>query len=180
MRSLETVQKSFKVFRIIAKVAKILCIVGASLGAVSALCAVIWYNGGHIFSLFGQPIEQFIEEDLLVVYVNMLAKTFVAVAAAVLFGLAENYLKHEQEDGTPFTRSGAERLRMLGIRCIYVPLIARAVSVAIACWQGVKKVDIADNLPSIIIGVALILVSLVFSYGADLENRDRVENPDGK
>ena len=175
MKSLETVQKTFKVFEVITKVAEILCIVGASLCAVTALCAVIWLGGGHVFSIFGTPIEPFFEGDLLTTYVKLLALTFTITADAILFGFAHNYLKHEQEEGTPFTEKGAKRLKKLGIRCIYIPVIALSVSAAIAQWQGVKYFDITGNLPSTVFGIGLILVSLVFRYGAELENGNQAE-----
>ena len=175
MKFLETVQKTFRVFEVMTKVAEILCIVGASLCALTALCAVTWLGGGHVFSIFGTPIESFIEGDLLTAYVKLLALTFTITADAILLGFAHNYPKHEQEDGTPFTEKGAKRLKMLGIRCIYIPVIALSVSSAIATWQGVTHLDIAGNLPSTVFGIGLILASLVFRYGAELENANRAE-----
>ena len=168
MKTLETIQKTFKVFEVMTKVAEIFCIVGASLCAVTALCAVTWYNGGHVFNIFGQPIESFFDGDLLTAYVKLLTLTFTITADAILLGFAHNYLKHEQSDGTPFTEKGANRLKKLGIRCIYIPIIAFSVSAAIATWQGVTHFDIGGNLSSAVFGIGLILVSLVFRYGAEL------------
>ena len=169
MKTLETIQKIFKVFEVITKVAEILCIVGASLCALTASCAVVWHNGGRVFSFWGTPIEPFFEGNLLTTYVKLLALTFTITADAILLGFAHHYLKHEQEDGTPFTEKGAQRLKKLGIRCIYIPIIAFSVSAAIATWQGVTNLDIGGNLPSTVFGIGLILVSLVFRYGAELE-----------
>lgn len=173
MKSLETIQKTFKVFGTLAKVAQVLCIVGASICAVTALCAVTWFNGGHVFSIFGQPIDDFFGEDKLRMYVKLLALTFTLTADAVLFGFSHSYFKSEQTDGTPFTEKGAVKIRRLGIRCIYIPIIAAAVSAAIAKWQGVTGVLEGSNLPQLIIGVMLILASLVFSYGAELESKNK-------
>ena len=175
MKTLETIQKSFKVFEVLTKVAEILCIVGASICTVTALCAVVWQNGGHVFSIFGAPIEPFFEGDLPTAYVKLLALTLTITADAVLLGFAHHYLQHEQEDGTPFTEKGAQRLKKLGIRCIYIPIIALSVSAAIVAWQGVSNLDIAGNLPSTVFGIGLILVSLVFRYGAELESGNSVE-----
>ena len=169
MKTLETIQKTFKVFEVMTKVAEILCIVGASICAVTSLCAVTWLGGGHVFSIFGSPIEPLFEGDLLATYGKLLALTFTITADAILLGFAHHYLKHEQEDGTPFTEKGAQRLKKLGIRCIYIPIIAFSVSAAIATWQGVTNLDIGGNLPSTVFGIGLILVSLVFRYGAELE-----------
>ena len=108
----------------------------------------------------------------------MLALTFTTASTAILLGFAHNYLKHELAGGTPFTESGAERLKMLGIRCIYIPIIARVISMAIAVWQGVSGLDIADNLPSVVIGIALIIVSVVFRYGSELESKNKASEGD--
>ena len=53
MKSLQTIQKTFRVFQILAKIAFVFSIVGASICAVGALCAVTWYSGGTVFTLFG-------------------------------------------------------------------------------------------------------------------------------
>ena len=176
MKALETIQKTFKVFKGMTKVAEILCIVGASLCALTASCAVVWQNGGRVFSIFGTPIEPFFDGNLLTAYVKLLALTLTITADAILLGFANNYLKYEQADGTPFTKKGADRLKRLGIRCIYIPVIALSVSAAIAAWQGVTHLDIAGNLPSTVFGIGLILTSLVFRYGAELESRNQSEN----
>ena len=171
MKSLETVQKALGVFRTIVKIAKILCIVGASLCAVAALCAVVWQNGGRVYGLMGEPIEAFAGKAFPDMYAALLTHTLALVADAVLLGMAQGYLKHEQADGTPFTEKGAEKLKRLGIRCIYVPLIVAVVSGVIVVLLGAKNVGGAGNLPGLAIGIGLILFSRVFRYGADLEKR---------
>ena len=47
MKSLQTIQKTFRVFQILAKIALVFCIVIASICAVGALCAVAWYTGAR-------------------------------------------------------------------------------------------------------------------------------------
>ena len=56
MKSLQTIQKIFGIFQILAKITFVFSIVGASICAVGALCYVAWNNGGQVFSLFGEPI----------------------------------------------------------------------------------------------------------------------------
>lgn len=169
MKTLQTIQRIFGIFQVLTKIAEILCIVGAAFCAVAALCAVTWNNGGQVFGIMGEPIEIFTEENFLQTYVKLLAMTFVLTSDAILLGLAHSYLKSEQADGTPFTEQGAERLKRLGIRCIYIPIIAIAVSGAIAAWQGVTEIGDISNASGVVTGIVLILASFIFRYGAELE-----------
>lgn len=59
MKSLQTIQKTFQVFQILTKIAFVFSIVGGILCAVGALCAMAWYTGGQVFSIFGEPVTIF-------------------------------------------------------------------------------------------------------------------------
>lgn len=86
-------------------------------------------------------------------------------------------LKKELADGTPFTQSGADQILRLGIRTIVLPLVAeilRAVFYEVFDVAQALRTD-SGNLPSLIMGIVLILVSLIFRYGAELEGRKEME-----
>ena len=57
MNTLQTIQKTFRVFQILTKVVFIFSIVGATICAVGALCSITWYTGGQVFTLFGEPMS---------------------------------------------------------------------------------------------------------------------------
>ncbi len=177
MNTLETIRKTLGVFKIIAKVAYILCIVGAVTFGTGALIAVSQNNGGHVFSIFGEPIEIFPDgTNLAQKFVELLSISLTLAAQAILLVFTHAYLKAEQTDGTPFTESGANKLKTLGIRFIYIPLIATAISEIIATIQGVENIGIIDDFSSVITGIVLLLVSLVFRYGAEIERDKRAKN----
>ena len=48
MKSLQTIQKTFRVFQILTKIAMILSFVWAGLTALGMLCAAVWYHGGIV------------------------------------------------------------------------------------------------------------------------------------
>ena len=48
MKSLETVQKTFRVFQILTKIAMILSFVWAGLSALGLLCGAVWYRSGAV------------------------------------------------------------------------------------------------------------------------------------
>lgn len=172
MKSLQTIQKTIRVFQILAKIAFVFSIVGASLCALGALCATVWYNGGQVFSLFGQLIPAFASgEELWQGYAVLLSDMVCLVTDAILLGFAGQYFKIEQAEGTPFTENGANRIKKLGIRCIWMPIVAVVIASVITVCLGAENGGNISNLPSVITGIALILASLIFHYGAELEER---------
>ena len=172
MKTLQTIQKTFHVFQILTKIAFVFCIVGASLCALGALCATVWYTGGRVFSLFGEEILfDRGTAGLMETMATLLANMIYLSADAVLLGLAGRYFKIEQAEGTPFTARGAELLKRLGIRCIWIPIVSVVAASVIAALLGAAHCADAGNLPGLITGLTLILVSLIFRYGAELETQ---------
>ena len=105
MKSLQTVQKTFRVFQVLTKIAMFLSFVWVGLAARGLLCA--------------------------------------------------------------------QKIRALGIRTIVLPLVA-AILAAVVCAVFDLPLDAGGdwgNLTSVTMGIALILASLVFRYGADLEEK---------
>ena len=101
----------------------------------------------------------------------MLGDCVLLVTEAILLFFAGSYLKAEQADGTPFTQTGAEQLRKLGIRCIWMPIVAMVIVSVIGVCFNVENLDTTSNLPSLAVGIVLILASMIFRYGAALEEK---------
>ena len=172
MEQLERIQKTFRVLQILTKIAYVFSIVGAIICAVGALCAAAWYTGGQVFSLFGEPITPFAVGDSLNQTLAVLLSDMVMLTAeAILLSFACKYLKAEQAEGTPFTETGAEQLKKLGIRCIWLPIVAVVVVSVIGVCCNAEDVGGYSNLPSIATGIVLILASMIFRYGATLEEK---------
>lgn len=172
MKSLETVQKTFGIVKIFIKIAKVLTIIGAVVCGIGALSVLAIYTGGRVFSIFGNPIHLFENIDNLPMRLaEMLTELLVLITNAILLSFAYNYLKIEQREGTPFTEFGAEKLKKLGIRCIYMPIVATAISTGIVYALGVEIAFDVSDMPGIFTGVVLILVSFIFRYGAELEEK---------
>ena len=156
-------------------------IIGASFCAVGVLCAVAWYTGGQVFTLFGEPVTVFAEgEGLNQMLAVLLSDMILLVAEAVLLAFAGRYLKTEQAEGTPFTENGANLIQKLGIRCIWMPIVAVVIASVITVCLGVERSGDISNLPSVVTGIVLILASVIFRYGAELEKQNRSLISDGK
>ena len=168
MKSLTTIQKTFHVFQILTKVAMILCFVGAGLCLLGLLCGVVWYCGGTVVGA-----DQAALYGLREVIAACLTGFILTLTDGVLFAFAMRYFMAEQADGTPFTQQGAVRIRRLGICTIVFPMVA-AILCAIVC----SLCDLPRNtggdwnsFSSVALGIGLILTSLIFRYGADLEEK---------
>lgn len=181
MKSLETIQKTFRIFRIFTKIAFIFSIIGAAGCALGALCVMTSLAGGQVFSLFGEPVILFstgagVNEAMAV----LLAEMVILITQAILLGFGLQYFKTEEDEGTPFTENGAQLLKKLGIRCIWMPIVAAAIAAVItACFEVERGTDISD-LPSVATGIVLILVSVIFRYGAELEQQARARVSGGE
>ena len=180
MKSLQTIQKTFRVFQILAKIAFIFSIVGASICAVGALCTMAWHMGGQVFSLFGEPITFYVgREDMPQTIAVLLSDLVCLTTDAILLFFAGQYFITEQSEGTPFTERGANLIKKLGIRCIWMPIVSIVIASVITVCLGVEKGGDVSNLPSVVTGIVLILASLIFRYGAELEQRSSTLVSDG-
>ena len=174
MKSLQTIQKTFRVFQVLTKIAMILSFVWAGLAALGLLCGIVWYNGGTVVGadqemMFSLTVTGGLSEMICVLLVD----TILALTDGTLLLYALHYFKSEQADGTPFTESGADRLRRLGIHCIWLPIVAVVIAAVITACLGVEKGGDFSDLPSVVTGIVLILASLIFRYGAELEGQIR-------
>ena len=178
MKSLQTIQKTFRVFQILSKIAMILSFVWAGLAALGLLCGIVWYNGGAAMGanqelLYSLTATGGLKEMIGVLLVDVI----LALTDGTLLAFALGYFKTEQADGTPFTNRGADQVLRLGIRTIVLPLVA-AIPCAIVCEiLGVSQNAVSDwgNLNSLGLGLILILASLIFRYGAELEEKQSVQ-----
>ena len=181
MKSLQTIQKTFGVFQVLTKIAMILSYVWAGLAALGLLCGIVWYCGGAVLGADRALLYSLTETGGLMEMIGvLLVDIILALTDGVLFSFALRYFKAEQADGTPFTKQGAEQIKRLGIRTIILPLVsAIQVAVVIAIFD-LPNGTVGDwsNFTGIGIGIALILTSLIFRYGAELEEKNALRSVD--
>ena len=178
MKSLETVQKTFRVFQILTKIAMILSFVWAGLSALGLLCGIVWNGGGAVIGADRELLYTLTETNGLAQLIAvLLGEAIMALTDGVLLSFACRYFQAEQADGTPFTHRGADQIRRLGIRTIILPLVAAIVVAVICAAFDLPQGSVEwSNLTSLGLGIALILVSLIFRYGAELEARNASGN----
>ena len=175
MKTLQTVQKTFRVFQILAKIAFIFSIVGAAFCAVGALCPVAGLTGGSGLTVFGQPVMSLGSSSVNYVLAALLSDMVILISDAILLGFTGRYLALEQAEGTPFTENGANTIRRLGIRYIYIPIVTAVIASAIILTFDVEYNSDISNLPELTTGIVLIITSLIFRYGAELEQKSSAD-----
>lgn len=173
MKTLTTIQKTFRVFQILAKIAMILNFVWAGLAALGILCGMVWYNGGTVIGADRELLQSLTSTGgLTEMIIRLLADTIIALTNGTLLAYAYGYFKTEQADGTPFTHRGADKIKNLGIRCIVLPLVAAIViSVVYAVFDVPQGGNDWSNASGVTMGIVLLLASLIFRYGAELEGK---------
>ena len=186
MKSLVVVQKFCKVAYIIAKVLMILLFVGAGIIFSSALMMF----GLSAVEAFNQILTESLvdfEFDFNAYQLGMLmiATSVITFANGIVFMYIKKYFKNELTEGTPFTHRGADELKFLGIRVVVWPLVASIVaSVICSIANIVEEFDVSVDIG---LGIALIFLSFVFHYGAELkekadslEKNEEIENEEIK
>lgn len=91
-----------------------------------------------------------------------------------MFFHAWKYFSAEQADGTPFSHSGADLMKRLGILLIVLPAVATILVGVLHGIFDMVQIEAADvgNGTSVMMGIMLILVSMILRYGAELEERE--------
>ena len=172
MESLTRIQKIFNVFKVLTKVAMIISIVWGVLALLGAACGMVWRNGGTVVGADFDVLRELTHTAALdEMTVRLLSDAVFALTDVILFGFAYAYFRIEQEDGTPFTQKGADTIKKLGIRIIVLPLVAVVIAQIIYECFGVGVYEDWSDDGSVTLGIMLILVSMVFRYGAELEKK---------
>lgn len=169
MKTLESIQKTYKVFKPLAKIAMILSYIWAGITLVGLLCGVVWRTGGHVYGVSVENALKLAQAAGLEQMIGaLLADLVFALTDGLLFFFAHRYLKQELADGTPFTLAGAEQVKSLGIKTIVMPLVAAIISAVIYECFGLSHPGDRGNGTAVVLGIALILFSLVLRHGAEL------------
>lgn len=169
MKTLESIQKTYQVFRTLARIAMILSFVWAGITLAGLLCGIAWRTGGHVYGISMENALKLTQTAGLGQMIGTLLADFVfALTDGLLFSFAYRYFKQELADGTPFTTQGADRVKSLGIKTIVMPLVAAILSAVIFECFGLAHPGDRGNGTAVVLGIALILFSLVLRHGAEL------------
>ena len=115
MKTLESIQKTCKVFKTLAMIAMILSLVWAGLCAIGMICCLVWHRTGQMPVTFLTDLLR-PQGGVLGLIGTLLADFVFGVTDGLLFFFAHRYFKQELEDGTPFTWQVRSRSKTWGSR----------------------------------------------------------------
>lgn len=170
-KTLKIIQTLSRVGEILSRIVYILCIVGL---VVSAVGLASFAAGIATISISGTSFEIILHEAGVsagTVYASLVVAMILCGGEIAIAWFAIRYFRREQQDGTPFDLGGAKELLRLGILQIGITLLAQILAavthgVISAVCADVRELSLGD-LPSIMIGISMILMSLIFRYGAE-------------
>ena len=144
MKSLQTIQKLFKIGKILSRIAFIFSVIGFC-GCIAGLLSLSFGNGSLI-KLGGVTLHQLISEEygynIKGITASLSGWLVVCAGEAVLAKFAEVYFQNELQAETPFTLAGAKELLRLGILTITIPTgCAVAESIVEGVIFGFMKVE---------------------------------------
>lgn len=177
-KDLKTIQKIAKAGKVFSKISWIFCIIGA-VGCLVGIVSLMM--GVDQLLKFGEVTIYGIIKDesgmtLASMYAAMGAGMITCIGGMIPAIFAERYFKNELKAGTPFTYEGAKEMKRLGILTIVVPLVSTVIaeSVTVMIGNGLgTTLDISpENSLSIGLGVGLLVLSVIFRYGAGLEENE--------
>ena len=164
-KNLQIVQKISKVLGILAKIGFIISIVGL-------VCCIV----GHVLSMVGGLSQEFAAKVVKEGNVTMkqiagycMGGLIVCIVSVIVTKLHKDYFEMEQAAGTPFTQESAKGFRTLGIVNLAAPLIC---TILVEIINSILKIKVDYHIDgSFTTGIVMILLSFVFAYGAELEEK---------
>ena len=173
-KTLDAIQVLAKIGKIFSNIVQVCCIVGCGICLVGLIGMAI---GADVVKIGGVNLEDMAKVSIGSVYATMAVGLIMCAGEAVLAKFATGYFKHELAVGTPFSYDGSKELMRLGILTICIPLgtqIIAAITHAIMkhTMENVGSVDLGNGA-SVALGVTFIIVSVIFRYGAEIQENDQ-------
>ncbi|MEE1198217.1 MAG: hypothetical protein U0K54_03620 [Acutalibacteraceae bacterium] len=177
MKKVELLQKMLKFFAACIFLAVLYYVISAIWNIVSV---VIYYSAQNIDNSFWYDALKYIERSTPAATLAYRWSAIVyCVADMVSFIMVFKYLLDVIEEGTPFTPHSARHMTFIGLKTIFLPLIAELIALIIHLCYGVGS-EYSDHMPvviSVIFGVVLLFVSLILHHVAELEEKlKNIEN----
>ena len=172
MKSLATIQKMARTGKVLSKLVFILSLIafgfGAALLILFAQAGQTTLPDGINFAALLRMESNVTMEGLYAYFTVVL---LFSAGEAVIAKFAEHYFKRELTDGTPFTQSGADELKRLGILTICISIgtqCVAAIILSLVLGEQGTAASSWSNAGQLFYGIAFLITSVIFRYGAEL------------
>ena len=177
MKTLEQIQKVFNAGKILSKIGKIVCIVGACIGAFGIIgIAFIPDN----FKIGGTTIKGIVDTSATgegAGYASLAVLIIMCIGYAILCRLGEKCFENELKAKTPFTLDGSKELTMLGLYTVCIPLITNfaceaAVQILKRFMSGISEYDFDYN-STVGLGIAIMIMGMICRCATEIINEKK-------
>lgn len=168
MNTLTKIQKVMRVLSVIVRVLMVCAFVGGGLSLVAAVvCFCV--KDFSLAASWQRLLVDVGDYSHVEIGLALLADAIYLLANGVMLVFAVLYFNIELKDGTPFTLVGAARVRRMGIVRIVATIVADLVGSLLTSFVDTNLLYSMETVSGIFFGVALILASLIFRHGAELQ-----------
>lgn len=179
MKTLKGIQVLSKIGKVMCKVIYVCCIVGVC-GCIVGMIALPF--GVKTLKFDGVTLENILQDEGNIgvnsLYIVMTVGIILCVGEGALAKIAEKYFTKELSDGTPFTRSGAKQLFWLGVWTMALSLgsviVADIVQNIMQNLLSNAETLSLERDASIGLGIAMLVVSYLCRYGAELNEEKQI------
>lgn len=178
MKNLEKVQKTmnaFKTLTLIAAIFTFTCALFTFAGSMTLFFTTGFEGLNDLLNRLPDSITLAVNMNPVQLREILLSFALCCALDGVLLIYAYRYFKAELGEGTPFTQAGADRIRMLGVRCIMISLVSAVVPSVIYASEELEGQIHFGNAGGLVLGICLILLSIVLRYGAELEYQTKTK-----
>lgn len=185
MKSLKTIQTLSKIGQVLSKIAFVFSMIGFC-GCIAGLIS-LFFDNGSLIRIGGVTLHSLILKNsgcnMKSIIAALSGWMIICVGEAVVAKFAEIYFKHELQDGTPFTMTGAYELKRLGILTIAVSagstLLGTIVQELVAGFVGVPVLmeNTYECESAVFIGIIFIVMSIFCKYGAEIIEDKKISQP---
>lgn len=189
-KTLSTIQglmRLGRVLTIITLVFSIIGMVGCAVGGVALYATgdlIIETEQGDI--TLGELVYDETMATMEMFYFVIIVAFLACMTEVIISDRMAKYFKFELSEGTPFTFEGAKKLKKVGILAIVLPIVVEIVAAVIAVFL---LANVPEALPateststeityasSLGTGVMMLIFSLIFKHGAELNEAQKKAN----
>lgn len=180
--TIQSLMKLSKAISILVLICSIIGMVGALIGGI-----VFYLEGDMIIETaigelelgeLGEDMEMMLTKEA-VIY-TMIVAFIACLTELIIANQSKKYFKFEIKEGTPFTFEGAKKLKKVGILAIILPIVMGIVVFAVEIIMlSANPESILGDITytaSIGTGIMMLIFSLIFKHGAELNEVQKKAN----